>query len=286
VAAPITLRESESPHSLERLLGCSLSWTLHYQGGLREGLSATPSPPSSLLYGSLAHAVLEHTLRELDATPEAAAERAATLFDQMYAGLCEALALPQHQAARATVKRAVVESARELVRLAHKHGARDIATETPRRLVVAGQAVEGSVDVVWADPPVVLDLKWGQKRYEDKLASGTALQLGAYGAMLAAEGKTAETAYFALLTQNLLAEPGGRLAADASDVGEHATARTWSAAVATLEQRRADLRAGRLEAPGATEEEIKPALTPAGLTLAPECRYCGFAGLCGRKGAR
>ncbi len=61
---------------------------------------------------------------------------------------------------------------------------------------------------------------------------------------------------------------------------------TWSAALATLRQRKEALAQGRLEAPGAVEEEVKPAYAPTGLRLALPCQYCSFGGLCGREGAR
>jgi hypothetical protein len=100
--------------------------------------------------------------------------------------------------------------------------------------------------------------------------------------MCEAEGRPAETAYFVLFNQDLLAEPRGRLAADACLRGAHCLTETWTATVAALRQRRDSLAAGTLEAPGATGDDLKPAF----FKLAPPCRHCSFPGICGLEGAR
>jgi ATP-dependent helicase/nuclease subunit B len=286
LAAPIALCEIESPSSVEKLLGCSLAWALEYRARLGPGLSVGPSSPGRLLFGWLAHRILEQVLQRPLASPDESADLAGTLFDQQTPGICEDLELPQHQASRATVRRAVVESARELVRLARKHGARVLKTEVTGKAVAAGQVLEGRLDLLWDEPAVVLDLKWGKSAQVVKLKTGTAIQLSAYAAMREAEGQSAETAYFVLQNQDLLAEPGGRLARDAREQGSHRASETWSAVVATLQRRRDSLCAGRLEAPGATGDDVQPALSPDGLVVAPPCKHCRFTGLCGLGGAR
>ena len=60
----LTARDPESPSSIERLLGCSLSWTLHYHGRLEPGLSAGPGRPTPLLLSSLAHLILSQVFAE------------------------------------------------------------------------------------------------------------------------------------------------------------------------------------------------------------------------------
>ncbi len=285
VATSLVLREVESPSSLERLIACSLSWTLQYPAQLSSGLSAGPARPGPLLYGLIAHRVLEQVLGREQAVPEEAAATAGALFDAQIGDLCEALELREFQAARATLRGTIVDSARELVRLAARHGARGVRAELPAGTVAGGQAIQGRLDVVWDEPAVVLDLKWGKRSHATRLESGTAVQLAAYAAMRAVDGRPAESAYFSLLTQDLLAEPGGRLAADACLEGGYRSSETWAAALATLQGRREALARGELEAPGAVEDEVKPMYAPSGLRLALPCQYCSYAGLCGRQGA-
>lgn len=280
--SPVVLREVESPSSLEELLGCPFSWALHYRARLRPGLSEGPPPPGPLLFGILAHWVLGKALEREHASPEEAAVLVGTLFDQQCDDLCEDLTLPRHQAARATVRQAVVESARELLRLGQKHEARALRTEVPGKVVAAEQAIEGRLDLVWDDPSVLLDLKWGKSAQVEKLETGTAVQLAIYAAMREAEGRPAETAYFVLQSQELLAEPGGRFAIDAKTPGNHCAPAVWPATLAAMERRRQAMASGRLDAPGATGDPVKSALLPTGLELAPPCKHCDYPGLCGR----
>ena len=221
VASALTLREVESPSSIEHLLACSVAWTLKYRAQLQPGLSAGPLQPGPLIYGKLAHWLLARVLGQPTDSADETARLAAALFESECDNLCEDLALAQHQPARATVRRAVVDSARELSSLARRHGAQGVQTELDGRTSVLGQAIGGRMDLVWDDPPVVVDLKWGKKDPETKLETGTALQLTTYAAMRGSESRRVETAYFILQTQDLLGEPEGRLASEARMRGAH-----------------------------------------------------------------
>lgn len=284
IGAPLVLREIESPSSLERLLGCSLAWALDRHAHLRPGLSFGVHRPGPLLFGTLAHRFLQQVLVREPIDSEKAGTFAATLFDEQIADLCEVLALPQHQAGRATLRRAVVESARELARLAAKHGTNTVETEVPGRMVASGLTIEGRLDVVWDRPAIVLDLKWGKRRNAERLQSGTAMQLAAYAAMREVDGRRPETAYFVLQTQDVLAEPGGLLGPEADLQGQHASSQVWSAAVSSIQRRREELSTGHLEAPGAVGD-LDPSFSATALQLSPPCRYCSFGALCGRGGA-
>jgi RecB family exonuclease len=286
VSSPIVLREVESPSSLETLLGCPLAWMLHYTARLKSGLAAGPQSPGPLLFGSLAHRILAQVLARGLVSENDAAEAAGSLFDEQSSNLCEDLSLPQHQAARATVRRAVVESARSLVALARKHRPREVRTELSGETSIEGQTVRGRLDVVWSEPDVVLDLKWGKSAYVEKVETGTAIQLAAYAAMRAPEGRSVETAYFVLQNQDVLAGCGGRLAEDARVQGLLRASETWSSTATTLRDRRDSLAAGRIEAPGAMGNDLDPSCSPAGVQIAAPCRYCEFPSLCGRQGAR
>jgi hypothetical protein len=185
------------------------------------------------------------------------------------------------------LRRAVVDSARELARLAVHHAARGVKTEHPAELDALGRTVAGDVDLSWESPPVVLDLKWGKSPYEKRIESGTAVQLAAYAAMQSDPART-EVAYFTLKTQELLASPGGRLAAIARLCGPHDAAAIWSATLASAQARQEALAAGRMEAPGADGSSVEPALAPSGLTISTKlaCKYCAYGELCGRERAR
>jgi len=304
----LALRETESPSSLEKLLGCSLAWALNYRARLGSGFSAGPAEPGPLLFGSLAHRLLAQVWGLGDGSPDNVAETAGALFDQQCDDLCEELGLPQHRSARATVRRAVVESARELGRQAAKHGVVRPRTELSVETVVSGQRLGGRMDLVWEEPGVIVDLKWGKSKPQKLLETGAAVQLAAYGAMWqqseGGRGQSAQTpeaspgaraqdptpfpemAYFCLQTQEFLTEPGSRFGADGKVCGNHKASATWSGVSTALAGGRAALAAGRLQATGVAQDPPRSGLSPTGLVVGPPCDYCGFSSLCGLRGAR
>jgi ATP-dependent helicase/nuclease subunit B len=279
----LPLRESESPSSLGKLLGCSLSWALHYHGRLRPGLSEGPAAPTPLLYGTLAHHLLAKVFQDGALGPERAAEKAAAVVDAELSAICETLDLPRYQVERTAVKHAIVESARELGRILEASGARVRGVEVELHHTLDGVALRGFADLVLGSPDVVLDLKWGRTTYVEKLKTGTALQLAAYAQLLAGGSTPPEAGYFVLKRQELLGEPGSVLPG-ATIPGTTRSETTWRAAMVSLARRRRELEAGQLAAPAADGTEVAARLATDGLTLEPECVYCSLDGLCGRSG--
>src|SRR5262249_31114941 len=161
-------------------LGCSLAWALHIRGRLLPGLAVGPESPSPLLYGTLAHHVLAGVFAQGALPPDAAAAAADAMVDAELARHAENLGLPRHQAERATLRRAIVDSARELGRLMQQTGAEVRGVEMVATIDIDDAAYEGYADLVLSDPDVVLDLKWSGTSQRDRLRHGTALQLALY----------------------------------------------------------------------------------------------------------
>jgi ATP-dependent helicase/nuclease subunit B len=274
----IALRDVESPSSIDRLLGCSLAWALHYPGHLRRGTSCGPSAPAPLLYGVIAHDLLARVFAGGALDAEAAATAAQHLVDHELVNLCETLALPRYQVELTMVKHAIVRSARELGRLfaATRATVRGVEVETSG--VFDGITLGGRADLILAGPDVVVDLKWGRKSSIEKLDTGTALQLAAYAEMQASPH---DVAYFALTSQELFAPCGSLL--PARIIGTATTSDTWRGARAALTARRTELGAGHLFAPAADGTEIGPALRGGQLVVAPGCTYCELGTLCGNR---
>ena len=285
LANPVMLRDIESPSSIDKLLGCSMAWALSYRANLRPSLVDGPSAVGPLVFGNVAHRILEQVLEKDWASPDEAGCEADRLLDEQLTDLCEELGLPQYQADRATVRGVIGKSARDLVRLANDHGVTGAKTELQGSATLSGQSINGRIDLVWPKPPVVIDLKWGRSTNAAKLETGTAIQLAAYAEMMAGQGPRPEIAYYALNVQRVLAPPGGVLAAG-SPTGEHTAAEMWSAAAAGFERCRDSLAEGRLVAPGAEVDEVKSSFAPDGLVVKPPCFYCDFAPLCGREAAQ
>ncbi len=281
--AAISLRPTESPSSLERLLACSLAYALHYHGELQPGLARGPGAPTPLLYGTLAHHVLAQVFAAGVLPAEEAAARAGEIVEADLPRLCESLGLPRYQVERATVKQVIVDAARELGRLLDETGATVAGVEHRLERELLGVTVAGNADLVLSSPDVIVDLKWGLSKYRDKIAGGTALQLATYARLLGGDAARPQVAYFILTRQQLLAEPGS-IFAGATIPGKSVSSDTWNAAMAALARRLSELAEGTLGAPAADGSVIKPMLDGGRLVLAPACEYCALGGLCGERG--
>jgi RecB family exonuclease len=277
---PIALRERESPSSLERLLACPTAWALHYHGRLRDGISTGPAKPTPLLYGTLAHHILAEVFAGGALPAEAASARARELVERDLPRLCETLVLPRYQVERTGLERAVVDSARALGALMTATGATVRGVETSHDGDLDGIPLTGKIDLLLSTPEVILDLKWGRTTNYEKLRAGVALQLAVYAELLSTPH---EVGYFALQTQELFAPQGTQLP-DARAVGTVRANETWRGALTVLGERREQLAHGVLHAPAADGSKHESGLANNRLTLAPECGYCSFGGLCGQNG--
>jgi ATP-dependent helicase/nuclease subunit B len=285
-ARPLVLRDAESPSSLEKLLGCSVAWALHYHGWVRSGLGGGPRSPSPLLYGTVAHYFLDRVFGSGPLSPDSAARRAEDLLERHLAEVCETLALPDHQAERATVKRAVVETARRVAALIEQTGATIVGTEIEIERDFGSIRLKGKVDLLLSTPDVVIDFKWGQTTNKRRLESGAALQLAAYAEMRRDGARRPAIAYFILNNQRLLAEPRSGLPG-AQCPGSATADDTWAGARIALATRLAELAAGKLHAPAATGGDPAESFLAGGvLAIGPSCGYCEHGVLCGRGGMR
>jgi len=281
--AALVLRDRESPSSLEKLLGCSLRWALDYRGRLRTGMSTGPAAPTPLLYGTLAHHLLAEVFADGVLDADAALARAHKLVDGNLATLCESLELPRYQVERTDVRQAILRSARDLGALITRMGASVRGVELEHAAEIDGVSIAGTADLVLNDPDVVLDLKWGKTGNRNKLVAGAALQLATYAELLARPGTVLASGYFTLQRQEILAATGSTLPG-AQTWGTAAPRDTWRGALTVLAERKAELARGVLHAPAADGTEIESALAGGRLTIAPECGYCSFGGLCGQSG--
>lgn len=287
VGRALALRATESPSSLETLLGCSLQWALRYHGQLREGVSSGPPAPGPLLNGTVAHDLLARLFADgLPTSAHDAHARALALVDDHLAQLCETLHLPRYQVERVAVTAAIAESARTLTQLVHDLGATVRGVEVEHAASLDGVAVQGTVDLALDHPSAVLDLKWGKSTNRTRLERGAALQLAAYAELVAAEtGVRPQVAYFILRTQDLFA-PRSATLLGAKEVGDATIADTWSGARTSIRRRTDELAVGQLHAPSAEGVDVESELGAAGLTLAPGCQYCSFGSLCGRRAGK
>ena len=283
MAAPILIRETESPSSIEKLLGCSLQWALSYRGQLYSGISEGPKEPSPLLFGTLAHYILAQVFGAGPLTADLAAARAEEVVTTTLADLAENLSLPDHQKERAGVKRAIVETAREVGAILTRTGASIRGVEIELRRAFGSLTIAGRADLVLANPDVVIDYKWGASTNQKRLKAGAAIQLATY-AEIGREGDAHPgIAYLILSNQKLLIATGTALT-HSTRLGSHEARHMWAATQSALDTRLQDLTAGRLVAPGAVEDPEDSALINGVMSIAPGCDYCSLSTICGRRG--
>lgn len=289
---PLDQRETESPSSIESLLGCSLNWALTYPGKLRAG-AAAGLPSGDQLLGSVSHHVLlERVLRRQAETADERAQEALRVFAAEGPALAATLFLPGGSAERGMAEQVLASSARALHRLVAKGWAVE-STETALTAPALGTTLLGVPDLVLqkGSARAVVDLKWSGGSYRRRLLEeGLAFQLAAYAHLLEANGAaTTEVAYFILTTQSLLTA-SNTLTDRASTLKTVRTpAETWALFEKTWRASWKRVAAGVLTAPGVVEDAAMPetAIDEDGqLTLQPPCHFCDFAGVCGRRYGR
>lgn len=277
------LRELESASSVEVLLGCSLAYVLRYIGDLGAGLSAPAARPGPLLYGGLLHHVLARVFADGRLEPEAAARCAAVIFDTELPGLAETLMLPDHQAERAAVRRAIVESTRVIAEHIAHAGATIRGVEVMLEGTIGPAALASRADLLLAEPDHVIDFKWGGARHHDELRAGAAVQLALY-AELARTGPDLPGVAYLLARPRRLAAARGTALSGASVSTTYTAEDMLRATQAALEHRLRELSGGELVAPGARADAPASQLAEGMLRVAPACAYCELDGLCGRRG--
>lgn len=282
VATPIALPGPASPSSIEQLIACSFAWFLERPGRLRRGITAAPEAPGPLLFGNLAHHVLARVFERAPVDEKEVGARSETIFEEEVERLAESLLIPDHQAERAEIKAAILDSSREIARIVNATGATIRGVELQLEGSLGSVAVRGRADTMLSRPDHVIDYKWGASKYRDRLQTGTALQLVAYAELGRTTADLPGVAYLSLRTQALLAAPGSVLP-NARIPGVHTVRQMLDAAVAALDARISELNAGKLFAPSANVDFDREQITAGRMQLAPPCGFCDYATLCGKR---
>jgi ATP-dependent helicase/nuclease subunit B len=292
-------REAESASSLEKLIGCPLAWTLHYQAGLRSA-SRRGIPSGPLLAGKLGHRLIEelHLAGGLTGTPDDVRQAAEGALDLLIEREGTPLLIAGASDARHQLRAELVNAAVALAALLREAQLELMGVEVPVVAELGGRPLRGRIDVLLKaanGDERVLDLKYGSGSYSAKLKAGHAIQLAVYAEARRQQSGAAEpppAAYFSLKNQRLLAtdaaahfgrqpQPGPAL----SKTGEQIR-NTVGAIAATLEAGRIPVagvketaEAGFLKMLGVTNERSPDHLT---LLAKDTCQYCELGAVCGR----
>lgn len=290
---PLAPRQTESPTSLSKLLGCSFAYAVEYLGRIRS--RASPRiVADNRLFGSLAHEVLASVARSGGLTGGSGRELALDALERTLATYAALLLLPGFQHDLVQLRDAIGGAASLLARVIEADRLRVHAVETALTTSLGERVLGGTPDLVLEGPDgrlVLLDLKWSGASYRtDELRAGTALQLSAYAALLEAAGTPVRTlGYLVLRGRRLLVR--GEPLAFAQRIHPELLARTWAATRDAWAERSSQLSAGDVFVEGiATLDHAPPEDavldTEGRLTLPPPCRFCALDLLCGRSDPR
>jgi hypothetical protein len=324
--APNTIaRSEESPSSIERMLGCPLSWLLQYVAKLRPGMVSSMRD-SEQMSGLLAHAVVAELLPILKGTGvdqtggtregrlegNSAREEIGTLAETLFDDLCPKIAapllMPGKSLERTRLRRAIKDAALHLSYVLAEGEYAAIECETEHSASKDGLTLRGRTDVLISDYrgyDIVLDLKLARTTlyHRKSLSEGKAIQLAAYSWMVESERQRPSVAAYYMLAQKQLLGSAKEPLAEHTYVQGPPLSRTFETLVANYLTHLKHINSGSVYATGipnphgntpevvgadsheGTEENESPI---AGITLAlePPCSVCHYGNLCGKKGAQ
>lgn len=274
---------SESATSLEGLFSCQMMWALRHVARLRSG-RVRSIPDANQLLGNLAHAIAREIFQPGDPpVPDAAARMSRDLLEGRIDQLAAPLRHPELAEELNFARRRLPTAMAALARCLTDNQLRVDATEQQ----VSGTfesllSLRGAVDLVARDRDgraVIVDLKWtrSERTRIDELASGGAVQLATYGALIS--GPEPYRAGYFLLNQRQFATLAGNGLIGRSVEGARSFPETWTAIVAGWHAWRASALAGSILATGV--DGVVEHL-PAGLDIKREvrCDRCDYSTLC------
>jgi hypothetical protein len=148
-----------------------------------------------------------------------------------------------------------------------------------------GIDLEGRLDLVFKNPSAVIDIKrGGGSRLDQELQRGVGIQLAVYSYLIQTRGASfSPAAYYVAQEKRLITNAPD--AFPSSTVIEGPTSEeTWASLLDAVRQRRMEMETGRVVAAGnLPDDQInkRDEMTDHGISLAPQCRYCDLAAVCG-----
>jgi len=280
----IAPRTVESASSVERLLGCPLSWTLEYKAKIRPSSMMSLLEDETLL-GNIAHAIVATLLSSQKTwNPSDAADKAAELFDEIAAQMGATLLLPGKTLEIQRAKTCIQRSVRLLIELIVDAGLEVIGCELERSSSFQYGDFTGTLDLLLKDSvgrPVILDLKWTNwPRYKhDSLKDGTSVQLAAYSWLEHDSHTLPPSAGYFMLRQSKLYHSDPDPFPKQMHVRGSSLASVWEVVTRRYVEQMNQLHHGKIGVTGlVTEQAVLD-----GFFIKPPCNICDYGRLCGKK---
>lgn len=283
-AAPYVRREHESPSSLEKMLGCSLAWTLQYRAGLYDGASYGLAD-GFLLLGILAHACFEEFFKSGSwALPQdQAATAAASIFNRCLRTRAGILLTPGRDRERLEAEAKTIAGMLDLAATMVAGGWEFVAAEEAVEATDLAQPVRGRLDLLFRrtknpGEKLIVDVKYvGKRRRQQELMRGAAIQLATYSRILRAGKSWPKTAYYIVFSKDLLTVHGD-IAPNLYRINGESEGDVWSRIEAAITQTTERLAQGIVDV--GLDDENPRVLAEAGRVAPAPCNYCDYRLFC------
>lgn len=284
-----------SAASLAVLLGCPLAWALRYLAGIR---SEPWGPPAQhLLNGNLGHRLIEQLFRAhaFGQSQEDFDILVEQELEALFATEGAPLLRPGKVHEYAQLRRSLSRAARALRRALEDNQLTPFDVEAGFEVPWRGGTLSGRWDLLARardGQVLIIDLKWGRRKYEKDLELGASLQLATY---LEASLRTmvpADGAVYYSLSKAQLFGHGSGAAPHLDEVRGPSLKETWRRIERTLPLLEQCLVSGQLPVAGVASAEplldvlgVNPTEQEEYFVVEPSkaCGYCQFDGLCGKR---
>lgn len=281
-------RETESSSSVERLLGCPLSWCFEYAAKLYPGAMQV-LPDDERLFANIAHAAVDKLLSEQKRwQPDEARDRVEQVLTELVESIGPQLLAPGK--ATELYKRCsdLKHSFGVLISLINSAQLEIVGCELQRSREFGEAKFNGVIDLLLRDVSgrhIVLDLKWTKwHRYKQRqLAEGRAIQLAAYAWLQSTEESAEQVlgaGYFMLRQAELYYSQLTPFPEDCFVEGNELDI-LWERVVQKHRVSVGQMTEGHAVASGITDKiEVDPSDA---VLVAPPCRICSYGKLCGKE---
>jgi hypothetical protein len=272
-------REYESPSSIENLLGCPFRYALDKLAAVRPDDTPTIAD-GPLLYGSVAHAVLESFLKKSFAgmSDDQAAGEVGRLFDGHIDNGITLLNLPGRDFDRENLRQKTVRAGRILKTILENNKLALDENDIEREFEAATPAglITGRCDLLLhrKDDPqkkFIIDIKYSRRPRMDLLQENRAVQLAVYSKII---GSWPPAAYFILNNAELLTIHENIFKGATVIRDKAAEQEIWNVVEERMKLTKAELESGniRVGTPGKADPDGNPFPAP--------CEYCKYKLFC------